>query len=185
MTAALEKMSLRELRLAILGLGAVLTTLVAVTALLPQTRALAEASKSIDTLAAAAANGPELEELLRQEDLAIGELAKRLHGDMANLPIKQVEAFVIGRLQSVSWGNNVELVGVEPAAGERVQAFQETLFRVQLTGRYKDLYHWLWDVRNELGFSVIKEFRLARRDNEDADPMLSANLSLASYRAVE
>jgi hypothetical protein len=59
------------------------------------------------------------------------------------------------------------------------------LFNVELLGEYDDLYRWLWDVRNELGYVVIKEYSLTRRDNDDAEPMLLANLSLASYRAVE
>ncbi len=185
MISALDKMSERELRLAMFGIGAVITTLIVVTLLLPQAKALAAARKTVDTLAAAAVNGPALEELLRQEDVVIADLARRMHGDTANLPVNQVEAFVIGRLQSVSWGNEVELVGVEPAVGDRVQSFQETLFRIRLIGRYKDLYRWLWDVRNELGFSVIKEFRLVRNEEEDTDPLLAADLSLASYRAVE
>jgi len=47
------------------------------------------------------------------------------------------------------------------------------------------LYRWLWETRNDLGFVVVKEYGIKRRDNIDEEPMLIADLSLASYRAVE
>ena len=104
---------------------------------------------------------------------------------MANLPVRQVEAYIIGRLQEVSWDSGVELVSVEPAMGQQVQVFQELLFNVELVGEYHDLYAWLWDVRNELGYVVVKEYSVSRQDNEDEEPALSARLSLASYRTIQ
>ena len=185
MQTLLKRMSLRELRLALLGAGAIATAAVVVGAMKPQVKALRSANAAVAGLEASADDGARLEELLHAEDERIRELKYRLHGDMANLPAKQVEAYIIGRLQSVSWNNEVELVGVEPVTGERVQAFQEMLFKVRLIGRYEDLYHWLWDVRNELGYIVIKEYRLARQDQDDREPLLAADISLASYRAIE
>ena len=185
MQELLLKMSLRELRLALLGLGAVVTSVVVVGVLLPNAKSLKAARQTVATLEASAEDGGALQEQLLAEDARIKDLRYRLHGDMANLPAKQVEAYIIGRLQAASWGNNVELVGVRPADGERVQAFQEMLFNVQLVGHYEDLYRWLWDVRNDLGYIVIKEYRLVRRDDNDSEPMLAADLSLASYRSIE
>ena len=104
---------------------------------------------------------------------------------MANLPVKQVEAYIIGRLQRISWNNDVELVSVEPSTGDRVQIFQEILFNVQLVGEYEDLYAWLWEARSDLGYVVVKEYGLTRHNSDDREPLLAADLSLASYRAVE
>ena len=185
MQAVLNRMSLRELHMALLGLGAVLTAAVVVGALLPNIKALKAARQTVATLEASAEDGSALQELLLVEDERIRELKYRLHGDMANLPPKQVEAYIIGRLQAASWGNEVELVGVQPASGERVQTVQEMLFKVRLVGQYNDLYHWLWDVRNDLGYIVIKEYRLVRQNDDDEEPLLAADLSLASYRSVE
>ena len=56
---------------------------------------------------------------------------------------------------------------------------------MQLSGQYDDLYSWLWDAREELGFVVVKEYSLSRQDNDDDKPVLVAELSLASYRAIE
>ena len=63
--------------------------------------------------------------------------------------------------------------------------FQELLFNVELVGTYNDLYQWLWDVRNELGYVVVKEYSLTRQDDVDDEPALSARLSLASYRTIQ
>jgi hypothetical protein len=104
---------------------------------------------------------------------------------MANLPLKQVESYVIGRLQKISWRNDVDLVSVEPALGQQVQIFSEMLFNIELIGEYDDIYRWLWDAKNELGFVVVKEYAMSRRDNVDDNPKLLAEVSLASYRAKQ
>lgn len=185
MQELLQKINLRELRLMLSGIGAVITVAVVVGIVIPKAKALAAAGREVTVLEEAAADGSELEQHLQDQHTRIAELQYQLHGDMANLPVQQVEAFIIGRLQKISWGNDVELVSVEPATGDRVQIFQEILFNVQLVGHYDDLYRWLWDARDELGFVVVKEYSLSRQDNDDEAPRLVADLSLASYRAVE
>ena len=185
MQELLRKISLRELRLILAGLGAVLVVALAVSLLVPEIKKLLAAQKDVDVLQAASQDSAELEQHMQKQSRQIEDLRFRLYGDMADLPLRQVEAYIIGRLQEISWGTQVDLVSVEPVAGERVQIFQEMLFNVELLGRYDDLYRWLWDVRNELGYVVIKEYGLTRQNDDDEDPLLLANLSLASYRAVE
>lgn len=185
MLDALHKISLRELRLLLLGVGAVVTVAVAVGFVVPKTKSLRAASSEVRILEEAAKDGAELERHLQQQHAKIEELKYRLHGDMANLPVRQIEAYIIGRLQRVSWNNDVELVSVEPATGDRVQMFQEMLFNVQLVGQYSDLYRWLWEARDDLGYVVVKEYALRRQDSADDEPRLLADLSLASYRAIE
>ena len=181
----LQKISLRELRLLLLGLAAILLAAAVVGLVAPSAKALQSATREVTVLEEAAQDGAELDRHLQEQHARIEDLKYRLHGDMANLPARQVEAYVIGRLQRVSWNNEVELVSVQPALGERVQIFQEMLFNVELAGHYGDLYSWMLDARKELGYVVVKEYSLARRDNNDEEPQLLAQLSLASYRAVE
>jgi len=181
----LQKISLRELRMLLLGLGAVLAVGLIASLVAPQAKALHTAQKEVELLAQAAQDSNELDRHLQEQYSIIDDLKYRLHGDMANLPVKQVESFIIGRLQKISWNNNIELVSVEPATGERVQIFQEILFNVRLVGHYEDLYHWLVEAGNDLGYVVIKEYGMARNDNDDESPLLLAELSLASYRAVQ
>ena len=181
----LQRISLRELRLLMAGVGAIAIVALLVSMLVPEVKALRAAKENVRVLQSASVNSDELEQHLQRQSQHIDELRFRLYGDMADLPIKEVEAYIIGRLQEISWGTGVDLLSVQPATGEQVQIFQEMLFNVELVGEYDDLYRWLWDVRSELGYVVIKEYSLTRRDNDDAEPMLLANLSLASYRAVQ
>lgn len=185
MQAFVTKFSLRELYLVLVGVGVTTTALLFITIALPHANAFRAAANEVADLETAAIDGAELERLLAEKKTELEDLEYRLHGDMADLPPKQVEAYIIGRLQRVSWNNNVEFVSVEPATGDRVQIFQETLFNVELVGHYEDLYRWLWEARKDLGYVVIKEYALTRRDGSDVEPRLLANLSLATYRAIE
>ena len=185
MRELVQKIDIRELRLLLIGLGAVTTVALIVSIIAPRAKLLRAATETVQTLRAASGDGQELDRHLQDEHERIEELKFRLYGDMANLPVKQVEAYIIGRLQEISWGTGVDLLSVEPAAGDQVQIFQEILFNVEAVGRYEDLYQWLWEVRTELGYVVVNEYSLKRKDDNDEDPVLLADLSLASYRAVE
>jgi hypothetical protein len=109
-----------------------------------------------------------------------------LHGDTSDLPIKQVEAFVIGRLQTISWRNRVELIGVQPREGAEAGEFRELIFDVDLRGNYFDLFSWLKTVSAELGFIVIKRFEMSPISISAGDePELLLQLTMASYRKAE
>ena len=185
MSGVLDRLSVRELRLLLIGVAAIVVAGLAFGLLVPRAKAMIAAQDAVDVLEAASQDDAALEQLLREENTTLDELRRRLYGDMANLPVRQVEAYIIGRLQEVSWDSGVELVSVEPTMGQQVQVFQELLFNVELVGTYNDLYQWLWDVRNELGYVVVKEYSLTRQDDVDDEPALSARLSLASYRTIQ
>lgn len=122
-------------------------------------------------------------EIVRLSD-ELKTLRQRLQGDMANLPLREMEAFIIGRLQSISWRNDITLVGVEPAIGDSVEMYREVLFRVELSGDYFDLLEWLADVSAELGFVVIKEFQLNVGEANPDNPRLTTRLLIAAYRVT-
>lgn len=181
----LRKFSLRELRLVALGLGTAMTIAIAAAFVFPNIKALRSASSLVSALEAELLKTGELDRRLQESRDRIADLKYRLYGDMANLPLRQVESFIIGQLQILSWDNDVELVSVRPSVGQEIRVFQETLFDVELNGRYHDLYRWLWQARNDLGFVVVKELNLRRSDDTDDDPVLLASLNLASYRMSE
>ncbi len=185
MQELLRRISLNEMRLVVVGLGAIVIAALVMGSVMPRSKAFQTASETVATLRSAAIDGTELDRHLQEEAQKIEELRFRLYGDMANLPVKQVEAYIIGRLQEISWGTSVDLVSVQPAMGEQVQIFQEILFNVEAVGHYQNLYEWLWEVRNELGYVVVNEYKLRRKDDDDEEPLLLAELSLASYRAIE
>lgn len=185
MQALLAKLDHRELRLVLLGVGLVISAVAVSGVLLPQAKQYVARQKEVSVLEEAEANSPNLDKHLQERNSRIQDLKFRLHGDITNLPYKEIEAYVIGRLQKISWHNEVELVSVKPAAGQQVQIFREMLFNIELIGEYDNIYRWLWDAKNELGFVVVKEYAMSRRDNIDDHPRLLAEVSLASYRAEE
>jgi hypothetical protein len=111
-------------------------------------------------------------------------LQKQLHGDIADLPDNQLESFVIGQLQGISWRNNIELMGVKPGKGNIIQAMEETLFDVKISGDYFDIYAWLQELDDQLGFIAIKSFTIRPIDSGLAAPRLIANLTIVAYREV-
>lgn len=113
----------------------------------------------------------------------VQRLSRQLHGDMAQLPEKEMESFVIGRLQKVSWATDVELVSVQPGKGKRVQNLRESLYEVKLTAGYHDFFEWLQIVNDELGYIVVKKFEISPDDRVAMrNPKLSLFLTLVSYR---
>jgi Tfp pilus assembly protein PilO len=124
-----------------------------------------------------------LNQQLQSIENEVQDLSQQLHGDMAQLPVKQMESFVIGRLQKLSWATDVELVSVQPDSGKQVQNFRERLFEVKLVARYHDFFEWLQIVNHELGYIVVKKFEISPDDrNMHENPELSLLLTLVSYR---
>ena len=76
----------------------------------------------------------------------------------------------------------------EQAQRARVRDFQRWLATTRHLDlqTYADLYAWLDELRNELGFAVIRDFAIQRAVDDDGGdaPVLRANLTLASYRAL-
>ena len=155
-------------------------------AVLPQFKAFRAAHASFSLLEATTENGSGLDAQLTTLRTDVEVLERDLHGDMANLPLKQMEAYIIGRLQGISWRNDVQFIGVQPADGALSEQFSELLFNVELQGQYFDVFAWLESVREELGFVVIKQFEMTPvNQSGEEQPELQVNLTMASYRRVE
>lgn len=109
---------------------------------------------------------------------------QKLYGAEGSLSPEQLEADVIGRLQTLSWTHNVRLQAIQPRQGDVVDGFQETNFSVSLIGRYPDLYRWLTGIDSELGFIVIKDYRMEPVGSNNAASIAVA-VTLATYRSVQ
>ena len=123
-------------------------------------------------------------QLLDGVEAEVEKLEKRLHGDAANLPAKELEAYIIGRLQSISWKNNVLLTAIRPLEGTPIDTFEETLFEINVGGDYFDLHRWLHDVSDDLGFVIVKQYRMEPGDNRRGDDRLNVVLTIATYRSA-
>ncbi len=149
----------------------------------PQIKTYKELYTSHQVLKQAVSNNDSLSSQLQSIDSEVKDLSHQLHGDMAQLPVKQMESFVIGRLQKVSWATNVELVSVQPGSGRHVQNFRERLFEVKLNAGYHDFFEWLQIVNQELGYIVVKKFEINPNDRDAIEnPKLNLVITLVSYR---
>lgn len=173
----------RVVAMMLIGIVLLVTIVESTYLLWPQIKSYRDLHASHRVLKQAVGSNASLSDQLQRIDSEVRELSRELHGDMAQLPVKQMESFVIGRLQKVSWATDVELVSVEPGSGKQVQNFRERLFEVKLSARYHDFFEWLQIVNHELGYIVVKKFEI-RPDDRDAteNPELSLALTLVSYR---
>jgi Tfp pilus assembly protein PilO len=185
MNAVLIRFGRREflliLSMAVLSITALLFTFL----VLPPLKTYLQISKTESSLSNVVIDGQELNSQLDQFRQDIELLERRLHGDMASLPEKEIEAHIVGKLQQISWQNNIQLIGVEPSDGDTVESFHEILFRVTLAGDYPDMYRWLREVGDELGFVLIKQYEMQTLDDVAKNPLLTVKLTMSTYRALK
>ena len=162
-------------------LSLAITTLYAIQ---PQVKDLRNGYLTHKDLKIIVANKDELKDQITGLENKVNKMKRKLKGDMANLPEKKMEAYIIGELQNISWNHQIDLIGVKPVEGNEIQMFQEILFKVQLAGEYFDLYSWLIDLRNQLGFIVIKNLEINKFKQNDRDSTLSMKLTIASYKHI-
>jgi Tfp pilus assembly protein PilO len=184
MFAALSRFSRRDLALILVLLVFVVTTLAFTFLVLPKIKSYLAVTRTESTLSMIVDNGDLLDNQLKNLSGEIELLQRRLHGDMASLPVKEIEAHVVGKLQQISWQNDIQLVGIEPSSGATIETFHEILFRVTLAGDYMNMYDWLREVGADLGFVLVKQYEMQPLDRQAQNPRLSVELTMATYRAM-
>lgn len=182
MDALLTSIRPRALILGMVSMVLLLALALCANVLMPQYKAYRAADRDREELTRVVESGQALGKQISGLKAEVDRLSRKLHGDMANLPDKQLEAFIIGRLQRISWQNKVELVSVKPRDGQVVQIFREMLFDVEISGDYFDLFAWLQSLAAELGFVVVKQYLIRPLESGKESPRLSARLTIASYR---
>ena len=119
---------------------------------------------------------------IRRVQEEIEELDQELNGDGPKLPVNQMVAYVIGKLDEIAEQHNVQLGGVRPGNSKDVLMFSETPYHIDIKGSYVNLFEWLYDVENKLGPLVIKEYQIESMNEED---MRRMQLTMVSYRLQE
>ncbi len=112
----------------------------------------------------------------------IASLNRELHGSGPKLPVNQMIAYVIGKLDLIAGRHAVQLVSVKPDKSTRVFMFEEIPFHIEITGSYFSLFDWLHEVENELGPMIVKQFDIEAMQQEGVRRM---KLVVVSYRAGE
>ncbi|MFK8017943.1 MAG: type 4a pilus biogenesis protein PilO [Gammaproteobacteria bacterium] len=177
-----HNMPQRQFYLLLGGIVAVIIALVASAVAVPQFKRLRQAQILTAPAGDTAAASAQLAAAMQQRDAETVALSTRLHGDRANLPAREIEAFVIDRLNTNAWEHDVALQSVVPRGGDAIEHFRELVFELTLTGGYQDLFRWLHALRDDLGFVVIKELHMTPTGNQTGEPILQAEVTLASYR---
>ncbi len=185
MVTALSRFDRREFFLILTIMVFTVTTLVFTYLVLPKIKIYLAVAKTESILNNVVDNGGQLNDQIQGLSRDIDLLQRQLHGDMASLPVKEIEAYVVGKLQQISWQNDIQLVGIEPSAGATVETFHEILFRVTLAGDHRNTYRWLREVSSELGFVLVKNFAMQPMEDRAQNPRLSVELTMATYRPVQ
>lgn len=182
MLVQLQKTPPRIVLLLLVAVAMLIITALATYVVWPQYRDYRKALATLGVLESVATGGALLEQEMADMQQKVETLGHRLHGDMVDLPANQMESFIIGRLQGVSWRNHVDLLSVTPGRGGRVQMFQEVLFDVRVAGDYFDIYRWLQEMREELGYVVVKQFSITPGVAAAEGQRLTAMFTIVSYR---
>ena len=184
MVEILDQISKKTFIPLLVGILLLMLATTSVYAIWPQVKELRSGQLTREELREIVENKDALIEQITQLQKDIDEMKHRLKGDMANLPEKKMEAYIIGELQNISWNHEIDLKAVKPAKGNEIQMFQEILFKVQLSGDYFDLYKWLLDLKKQLGFIVIKNLELNILKKNDPNNTLLMKLTIASYKSI-
>ena len=183
MNDILEKIDRRNFILILIGTVLIVVAFIFSYVLWPQFKSYRTSVNDLIILQNLVTSKNDIQYQLGQLKTEIEKTKRKLKGDMADLPEKEMEAYIIGVLQNISWDNKVNLIGVKPAKGNEISIFQEVLFKVKLSGNYFDLYKWFIELREQLGFIVIKHLNLSPVNNDKKNTTLFMDLTIASYKS--
>lgn len=181
----LKTVDSRALVLAVGGAALLLTVALVSLLLVGQVKHFLAMRESLALLEQTPSSGKSLENELDGLRAEVAQLERRLHGDMAHLPPKQLQNYVVDALQTLSWQHQVVLSSVVPRQGATIDRYQELVFEVELMGSYFDFYAWLQQLSDALGFVVISRFDIQPLSTAPGQTPLSIKLSLTTYREIK
>jgi hypothetical protein len=185
MREALKNLSPRTFQLS--GWSVILLALVAgvMYGFLPRWRDYQKSAALQSVLSEYAAGDTDLAQQIAKHSLENEALKQRLLGDIGRLPPKQLQAYVIGKLQALSWQTGMEMVAIKPAAEGKVENFRALEFEVELTGDFFDWFAWMKKMRDDLGFITVQGYDIRTLNLTEANPNLGITLKITAYRAAE
>ncbi len=112
----------------------------------------------------------------------VAALRRQIQGKYPVLPMNEVVAHTVDRLDGVSGRHAVHLLSVKPGSSKKTGSFEELPFSISVSGGYLNLYQWLRDVERELGPMVVRQLDLKpERGGEE----LTMNLEMVSYKPYQ
>lgn len=174
----------RQFVLLVGGAALLVSAAVATLLIAPEYRELVKTNKSLKILQNVTI-ADDMEKSIAETKGRIAQLQQDLHGEGDRLPIKQMEAMIIAKLEQIATKNQVVLDSVMPLKGNNSSRFDEVLFLVKVSGSYFDVYTWIKDLDHSLGAIVIKQFSIkpSTLTASYESPTLNVELKVAAYVA--
>ena len=127
----------------------------------------------------------QLQQAIDRKRAQISELQLLLHGEAGNMPVNEMESYLVGRLQALAWDTGIELIGVRPGDAKRIMEFEEISFEVEVAGEYAALYQWLDRIGEALGFMLVTNYEISLSGNSNNSSRLNMHVTIVFYRAAE
>lgn len=175
----------RSLGLILLLLGFVIATAIALYMVKPQYQRFSENSNSFEMLNGQIDDQAQLQRAINTERNKISEMQLKLHGEAGDMPVNEMEAYLVGRLQGLAWAAGIELAGVRPGPAKRIMEFEEISFKVDVTGDYRNLHDWLNRIGDKLGFMLVSNYGISLAGRKDNEIPLKMNVTIVFYRAAD
>lgn len=130
-------------------------------------------------------NQGQLQQSIDQTHERISELTLQLHGEAGNMPVNEVEAYLVGRLQELAWDAGIELLGVRPGYAKRVMSFEEISFELEVEGEYSNIYNWLAEIGDVLGFMLVTKYKMSLAGRSSDQKKINMHVTIVFYRAAD
>jgi len=127
-------------------------------------------------------SGTQLSSAILQSRQQVDALIKELNGKSPQLPVNQLVAHTIDRLDRISAHHDIQLISVIPDTPKSVATFEELPFSIEVTGTYQGLASWLLETEKNLGFLMVKHFEILPITGGE---LLAMRLEMVSYRLPE
>lgn len=181
----LSQLEPRSLRIILLSTSLLLMVAVILYVVKPQYQNFADNSTSLEMLNSQIDDQSQLQQAIIKERKRITELQLQLHGEAGNMPVNEMEAYLVGRLQGLAWDAGIELAGVRPGQAKRIMEFEEISFKVEVSGEYRNLYDWLGRIGDKLGFMLVSNYEISLTGRKTNETPLKMDVTIVFYRAAD
>ena len=175
----------RSLGLIMILIGFMVVAVVMLYMVKPQYQSFSERSTTFEMLNTQIDDQQQLQRAIEIEQQKLKKLQLQLHGEAGDMPVNEMEAYLVGRLQGLAWDAGVELAGVRPGSKKQIMKFEEISFKVDLTGEYINLYKWLKKVGNTLGFMLVSNYEIGLDGKKSNQIPLKMSVTIVFYRVAD
>ncbi len=182
--------NMRQVEPRSLGLILLLTSFLIVVAISlsvvkPQYKNFYDKSASFEMLRNQIDDQDQMQNVVELEREKIKDLQLQLHGEAGELPVNEIESYLVGRLQGLAWEAGIELSGVRPGLAKQILEFEEISFKVEVAGEYRNLYRWLKKIGDKLGFMLVSNYEISLDGRDREQENLKMKVTIVFYRVAD